>query len=287
MKTITSPANETYTAFLKLYKKKYRDRTGEYPAEGVKITGEALANGAEICRVFIREDFGGEENQRQLLERIKAEGIDIVKLPARLFDASSDEKTPQGITAVVKKRVYAPSDGENFFSDGGSALILDRLQDPGNIGSIIRTASAAGFGNIIAVKGTGDIFSPKVTRAAAGALFRVRIMLAGGSGEAADAVKAAGLKLVCTAPGARRSLYDTDLSGRLALVVGNEGGGVCGSFLENSDINISLPMENNTESLNASAAAAVAMYEAFRQRRVLRLQIGGNEIDHRSTQRNT
>ena len=144
--------------------------------------------------------------------------------------------------------------------------MLDRLQDPGNRGTVIRTADAAGFAGAVIVKGTADLFSPKTVRAAAGSLYRVRLLFAGSPEDAAEKLRTHGRQIICTSPYAEKLFYDTDMAHKTALVIGNEANGVCEELQNAADVNVKLPMEGTIESLNAAVAAAVVMYEAVRQR---------------------
>ena len=144
--------------------------------------------------------------------------------------------------------------------------MLDRLQDPGNIGTVIRTADAAGFAGAVIVKGTADLFSPKTVRAAAGSLYRVRLLFAESPADAAEKLRTYGRQIICTSPYAEKLFYDADMAHRTALVIGNEANGVCEELQNAADVNVKLPMEGTIESLNAAVAAAVVMYEAVRQR---------------------
>lgn len=142
-------------------------------------------------------------------------------------------------------------------------LILDRLQDPGNIGTMIRTAEAAGYSAIIAIKGTGDVTSPKVVRAAAGSVLRMPFFLAGSAGEAAEIVKSAGKKLVGTCITEAVPFYEVDMSSNTALIIGNEGNGMSDEFAALADTNIMIPMKGQIESLNAAVAAGIIMYNSM------------------------
>lgn len=261
MKKITSSDNDIYKAFARLYRRKYRDREGLYIIEGINLIEEAVKNGAELKSVFIREDFDADAHGVRAFE---AGGIPVYSMPRALFDKTSDTQTPQGIAAVSAK----PECGvESFFAETDNIIVLDRLQDPGNIGTVIRTADAAGFAGAVIVKGTADLFSPKTVRAAAGSLYRVRLLYADSAADAARLIRDYGRRLICTSPYADRLYYDVDMSQRTAIVIGNEANGVCSEFSESADVSVRLPMEGSIESLNAAVAASVMMYEAVRQRR--------------------
>ncbi len=157
---------------------------------------------------------------------------------------------------------------DDLGSVSSNVVVLDRLQDPGNIGTIIRTADAAGFRDILVMKGTADIFSPKTVRAAAGSLYRVRFSFASEPSEALNLLKTLGKKIACTSPAAEKSYFEEDIAENIALIIGNEANGACEEFMLNSDIRLLIPMEGSIESLNAAAAASIIMYESVRQRSI-------------------
>lgn len=261
MKTISSAENGIYRSFTRLKKKKYRDRENRYIIEGIHLIEEAVQNGATIDHFFIREDFR-EETVLRLVEQC---GVEAYLLPQTLFDRSADTETPQGIAAVAQKPCCTEG---KFFENSKNFLVLDRLQDPGNIGTILRTADACGFRGAIIVKGTADLFAPKTVRAAAGSLHRIHLLFAESPEDALALLQHHGIRSICTTPRGGQWYYDTDLRENLALIIGNEAAGVCEVFLQRADLRVMLPMEGSIESLNASVAASVLMYDSLRQRRM-------------------
>ena len=254
MKVITSKDNRIYKQCSALAAKKYRDKTGLYLVEGEKIVNEACEAGM-VETIIISEGCTKE---------IKHCGADTVFMMGRLFEKLAHTQTSQGILAVVKKKAF---NEEAFMKavktkdgKGGNIIVLDRLQDPGNIGTIIRTADAAGYAGLIAIKGTGDIYSPKVVRAAAGSVLRLPIFFAENGEEAINILKRGNKKIVSTAFDTDIYYYDADLSENTALVIGNEGNGISREFLEKGDIKIKIPMSENVDSLNAAVAAGILMY---------------------------
>ena len=167
MKIIRSKDNPTYKEAAKLLRKKYRDQTGMFLLEGPRPVMDALKAGNAIHTVFLREN-AADSSLAQEAEAICARSdVRIAVLADELFDRLSETEHSQGVLATACKSI--PQELR------GPAVVLDRLQDPGNIGTIIRTAEAAGFGTLITIKGTGDIYSPKTVRAAAGSLLRVDV----------------------------------------------------------------------------------------------------------------
>ena len=253
MKTITSKDNHIYKNALRLTKKKYRDETGMYLLEGVKPLEDALDMGISVETIFIREK---PEDERPV-----PDGAPAVMLAGKLFARLSQTESSQGVISVVRKREYGEDD---FIAavGNGNIVVMDRLQDPGNIGTIIRTAEAAGYGGIVMVSGSGDVYSPKVVRAAAGSLFRMPVIYAGSAEEAADFVKKMDKRLTVTCLDASRDCFQEDLTCETALVIGNEGSGVSDVLLERADVRVRIPMEGSIESLNAAVAAGILMYQS-------------------------
>ncbi|MBR6528863.1 MAG: RNA methyltransferase [Firmicutes bacterium] len=258
MREITSKNNQIFKDFLKLETKKYRDRFGLYLIEGENLIEEAYKNGAEFREILIRM---GDES-RFMRPWMDKENVFVVE--PKLFSELAQTETSQGIIASVKKPTLSL---DKFIESKspGNFVVLDRLQDPGNIGTIIRTADAAGYELVIAMKGTADIFSPKVVRSATGSLFRVPIAFIDNNEQLIEFCQKAGKKLTATCLDDSKFYYEEDLKENIALIVGNEGNGIDPSLIEKSDVKIKIPMQGSIESLNAAVAAAIIMYESVRK----------------------
>ncbi len=254
MRTISSGENRIFRVCEQLTHKKYRDKLGMYLIEGENLLEEAVKNGAEIKTVLARQDYGGS---------FYGSDDKVFYLSDRLFDRLSQTETSQGVIAAVKKPEFSQEEFTDK-NDCSNYVVLDRLQDPGNIGTIIRTADAAGYGLIIAMKGTADVFSPKAVRAATGSLFRMPVVFMDSVDELTEYTRAAGKKLVATCLDGERYYYDENLRENIALIIGNEGSGISRELIQSSDLKIKIPMYGNIESLNASVAAGILMYEAVR-----------------------
>lgn len=256
IKEINSKDNRILKECQRLSLKKYRDKERRYLIEGHNLVEEAISQGAPIDYLLFDEEKAS---------RISFEG-DIYRVKHSLFERIAQTETSQGIIAVVHKRMYEFEELAERCKGDGNVVVLDRLQDPGNIGTIIRTAEGAGYAAVFALKGTADIFSPKTIRAAAGSVFRIPIIHVEDNRElkvlAGDLEK----KLVVTSLMGDNNYFDADLSRGIALVIGNEGNGVSEELLEMADVKIRIPMAGRLESLNASVAAGILMYEAQRYR---------------------
>lgn len=251
MKYISSKDNPIYKSALKLTRKKYRDETGMFLLEGVKPLKDALAAGMDIKSVFVSDSVSDHPVTVGVLDELP-ESCSACWLEEKLFAGLADTRTSQGIISAAAK--CSEGIGE------GGIVVLDRLQDPGNIGTIIRTAEAAGYGGIAVIKGTVDIYSPKVIRAAAGSLIRMPVIFFDDAAEAAEFLHRAGRKLVVTCPEGAVDYREADLGADTALVVGNEGGGVSDEFKALADIKVNIPMKGQIESLNAAVSAGILMF---------------------------
>ena len=259
---IHSKDNKTVKLAASLAEKKHRDALGAYLIEGPNLVREALQQGVRIQFIFTG---AGALNQQQEIQDILslAEDSDsaVCVLSEDCFAKIATSQTPQPIMAVAEKRTWQMRD---VFSPGGNVLVLDRIQDPGNLGTLLRTAEATGFAGALIVKGGADPYGPKAVRAGAGCVFRFPLLLCESPAEALD-ILAKQRKQVWTADMEGMPCYDAELAQNVAIVIGNEGNGADALFKENSG-RVTVPMAGQTESLNAGIAAAILMYESLRQR---------------------
>ena len=283
MKEISSSENPSVKKLAALGQKKQRDKLGLYVAEGPNLVREALDAGVTPEAVFFRRSVfsgkgeggsPGEEKARgpgeyaALLERLSQSPgkTAVISLEDEVFHRAAQTETPQGVMAIVPKRTWTP---EAFFGvdgNGGNVLVLDRLQDPGNLGTVLRTARGAGFQGAVVMKGCGDLYSPKVVRACAGTLFWLPALFCDRPEDALALLRAWGKRVFASALKDSRIYYKCDLRENVALVIGNEGNGVCQAFLAGAEERLTIPMEGGQESLNAAVAAGILMYETVRQR---------------------
>jgi len=265
MKVITSPDNKKVKTCQQLGLRKYRDRTGLYLAEGPNLLEEALAAGSDIREVFVEE--GSQDAFERLLQILRDQRpkVEPALLDKKLFHALAQTEASQGILTVLAKPRREGKALEEILDSSANLVVLDRLQDPGNIGTIIRTAEGAGYGGILILKGTGDVFAPKVVRAAAGSLLRMPLIFLDTPAEAMEFLRDHRKKIIATRMGVETSYWEADLSSDIGLVVGNEGNGICRELLEGADLLIAIPMAGGLESLNAGVAAGIIMYEAMRK----------------------
>ena len=245
---ITSRDNQTIKEIIKLKDKKYRDKS--FIVEGIKQVEEAIKENASIEKIVLSEDFIGKEKYQE---------FGLVEVSNKLFNEITDTITPQGILAVVSKKENEEIDYSKDF-----ILVLDNIQDPGNLGTIIRTADSCDLGQIVVSKDTVDSYSPKVIRSTMGSSFRINV-IEKDLEEAIEEIKAHGFKVIVTSLQTDKSIYDIDYS-KTAIIIGNEANGVRENIFNKSDLKVKIPMLGKTESLNASIAAGIMMYEYTRQK---------------------
>lgn len=263
LKKITSAENGKYKTWQKLLSRKYREREGSFLVEGELLIKDAVSSSANLKEIIIRSGFDYTDflNDIVLADNPSIENISFYELSDNLFDKIASTENGRSIIGVFS---IPRGDMESF--KHGDLVVLDRLQDPGNVGTIIRTSDAAGVSGIIAIKGTVDVFSPKVVRAAAGSVFRVPIAEVEDAKELVDVLEKLGIKPISIDPRGGKMFYDMPPDERLAIIVGNEGGGISKEILEISEMNLMIPMREGIESLNAAMALGIVIYERVRRR---------------------
>ncbi len=257
---VTGLQNPAVKAAAELKQKKYRTQNCLYLAEGLRTAEEAVAYKAVETLFYVATD---DERTMRLLEDAAAQNIKLVCVSENVMKKIADTETPQGIIAVCKMRQPKL---ENLLASGKMLLVLDRVGDPGNIGTMLRTADAAGIGGLVLLKGCADIYAPKTVRSSMGSLFHIPVLSGVSEQEFVSAAKKAGYDLLVTCLDGADNLYKADLSGRIAFVMGNEAGGVSETLLAKADKRVYIPMAGRAESLNVAMAAGIVMFEALRRK---------------------
>lgn len=260
---LTSAKNPRVKYFASLKARKKRREEGKFLIEGAHLVAEALANGM-LDKVLFSKNLLKTSEGSALLSRIIRAKIPNEEADEKIINHLSDVKTPQGIIASVRPRI---SDFSSLFeADDPLMVIACGIRDPGNLGTIIRTASAAGCSGIILTGGAVDPYNEKVIRASAGSIFHLNIVKIDGIIDLVSSLKRRGIKVVSSFVDASKQYFEADFSGPTAIIIGNEGQGLPLELEKLSDEAVSIPMAGSTESLNAAVAAAVILYEALRQR---------------------
>lgn len=223
---------------------------------------EALRHSVLPETVFVTQAARGQDRVEALLEHVEAKGGAVCELSSELMQEVSDAQTPQGLVGIVP----APSLSADVFSGTDPwLLVIDRVQDPGNLGTLCRTALAAGVSGVVLLHGTVDPGNPKVIRSSAGAMFGLRMVHLSAE-HLVTRVQEAGVRLITADLSGQKSLYDVSWHGAVALLVGNEASGPMPYLKQNSNEIVRIPMPGPVESLNVSVASALCLFEGVRQR---------------------
>jgi len=257
---IESKENNLFKNTKKLKERKNRNKSNKYVIEGVRLVEEAFKAKVSIDYLIVTKD--GTEKLEQFLKSYITEDMRIYEISDNLFKELICTETPQGILAVINmNRVPLEANGSFY-------LLCDKLQDPGNLGTIIRTAHAAGVQGIILTKGTVDIYNEKTIRSTMGSIFYIPIHYEDDNLSLVKHLKEDGFNLVVTSLDTDKDFFEEDLRGKTILTVGNEGNGVSDEVLDLADTKVKIPMPGNAESLNVAIATSVIMYEKVRQDRL-------------------
>ena len=260
MQVITSKDNEIIKSIRKLREKKYRDLENCYIIEGIKLISEAIEAGARIRKIVVCEEcINEDEIAKEVLYEIAK--YDMVSVTKKIFETLSEVKTPQGIIAVVEKQ--STTSQIDYSQD--IIVALDGLQDPGNLGTILRTADSANLKQIILSKNSVDVYNSKVVRSTMGAIFRINIIEVENLPETLKEIRKNKFKVMVTALDGKKSIYEADYSKKV-IVIGNEANGVSEEVKKLADEKVIIPMLGKAESLNASVAASIIIYEYVRRK---------------------
>lgn len=258
---ITSTSNARVKELVQLQKKsKVRNEQGVFLVEGVKMYQEIPQE--QLVKVYVSETFA--DKQKEEINRLK-DRRKLEYLSDHVFQYVSDTKTPQGILCVVRQSSYCLED--ILEAEDAHLLVLDNLQDPGNLGTILRTAEGAGVTGIIISKESVDIYNPKVIRSTMGSIYRVPFVYVEDLKEAIEKVKAHGIFTYAAHLDGKNSYDKEDYTKKTAFLIGNEGNGLRKEIADLADTWIRIPMQGQVESLNAAIATSVLMFETARQRR--------------------
>ncbi|MDW0110409.1 TrmH family RNA methyltransferase [Sporosarcina aquimarina] len=254
MKRIESTQNALVKHWKKLVTtRKERERSEEFIVEGHHLVEEALKIEGSVLHIMFREDveipFELEESSVQVIEMTKAVAAEI-----------SETEHPQGIFAHCKQ----PIPSEDAYPSWNRLLMIDAVQDPGNIGTMIRTADAAGMDAVILGKGCADPFNPKTVRSGQGSHFHIPIVK-GELSDWVDRAKDGGLQVIGTGLQQAQDHFTVEATSSFALIVGNEGAGVSDEFLAKADTIVKIPMYGKAESLNVAVAAGILLYTYARR----------------------
>lgn len=246
MEHITSLKNPKVAAWKALKDRKGRRESGCFLVEGRKMVEEALASAFDVETVLVQEG----------MELPDGLTMPVYELPAHVLAAVCDTKTPQGIAAVVRMKEQSAL--------GKHIVVLDGVQDPGNVGTIIRTADAAGLDGVMLSNQCADVFSPKVLRATMGSIFRMNLRTTDDLPGELTKLREKGYSILSSQLDGTPFYEREKVAEQFALIIGNEGNGVSEQVQQTATHRVRLPMRGGAESLNAAIAAAIMMYELMR-----------------------
>jgi TrmH family RNA methyltransferase len=243
-----------------------RTEDGSCAVEGLRIVEEAIRSGLRFRAVFFKES--AQNMAERLLPQIGA-NVDTLLLPDSLFDSTVPSETPQGVAALVRVKEFSVADVLERLQVG-PVMVVVGLQDPGNLGTILRSAEAFGSAGVVLGEGTVSPFNSKVIRASAGSLFRLPVIVAktaGGLESISGKLRQEGVRLIATSSHKGTALDQARLTGPSAIFIGSEGAGLPRGLMAQVDELIAIPHTAQVESLNAGVAGSIVLYEAARQRR--------------------
>ena len=283
MERLTSTQNPLIKELSLLHDRKGRQEAGCFLVEGVRLVREAFRSGAPVVRLLADDE--GMPVLSGLLQ--KYPGPEPLWVSEGILEKLSDTKSPQGVIAVVRlpdagtpmarlahagtpmarlAHAGAPMAGISPVLSFRRILVLERVQDPGNVGTMIRTADACGFDAVVLSADSADPWQPKALRSTMGSIWHLSVTVADDLLSFVDAAPGAGLSAYAAHPRNAAASWDTQLADHVMLVIGNEAGGISADMLERVAGTVRIPMEGLAESLNAAAAASILMYESLRQR---------------------
>ena len=261
MQLITSKDNEIIKNIKKLKDKKYRNEQKEFIIEGIKLIEEAIEENVNIKMIIVCEGCADEGSiEQKLLYQIAK--YNCIYVSEKVFSSITDVKTPQGMLAVIEMK---NSEEKSINYDEDIIFALDGIQDPGNLGTILRTIDSVGLTQVIVSKDTVDAYNPKVVRSTMGAIFRVKVIESQDLIRTMRNIKKHKFEIIATSLETNNSIYNIDLS-RKVIIIGNEANGVSKEIMNIADGKTKIPMLGKTESLNAAVSASVIAYEYVRRK---------------------
>lgn len=268
IKQITSAQNSTFKQALQYQNAREARKAGVFLVEGIRGVDELLKEpGWQIESLwFSQERMQSDKAYVQSVLKAVPEETPVYAAAAPIFARLADTETPQGILAIVRRKVY---DLQAVLRNSGPVpllVVLENLQDPGNVGTILRTADSAGAAAVLCTRKTADVYSSKVVRSAMGSLLHLPVCIIESVEQVAEALKEQGIQLLAAHLKGNCFHFEHNLKAPTAILIGNEGAGLTAETTALADALIKIPMLGKAESLNAAMAAGILLYEAVRQR---------------------
>ncbi len=261
-KSIISLKNPTIKEILKIKERRYKDKDKLFLIEGIHLIEMALDSSFEIKMVFFSESFKNKTEGQRLLRKLIKRNTELIQISDEINIRLSDTESPQGVLALLSFKTYRLQDIQ--FKGNSFIVVCDGIQDPGNLGTIIRASDAACVDAVVILPNTCDVFMHKTLRATAGSIFNIPIVHSDLE-SLLEYLRLRGITLYSTDIRAERLIYETDFNKPIAIAFGNEARGVSETLRKMSDL-IKIPIIGKAESLNVAMAASVCLYEIVRQR---------------------
>ncbi len=259
---IRSTNNPEVIRIAKLHKRKHREQEGQFIVEGPHLVDAALSAFASFQSIYCTEHFASTEIGMRYLDVAATKEIQVKCVSDGVMKKISDLESPQGILGVV---TMPPQPDWKDLLRGGIVVIVDRVQDPGNLGTILRTADSAGVESVLLLEGSADAYNSKAVRSSMGSIFHVPILQPVVFTEAFVHLKESGYQLIAADMDGECIYHEANLNKRSALVIGNEGQGIANEVLKFVDVTVRIPLLGNSESLNVAVACGIILYEILRQ----------------------
>jgi RNA methyltransferase, TrmH family len=260
---ITSSANPVIKRVRLLADRKHRRRESAFVVQGIQPVWQAVEAGADVEMLIVAPDLLRHPGATAMVAEQEAAGVRVAQLSAELFSRIADRDGPSGLAAIIRSARPALADAS--VGPGAVFAALHEIGNPGNLGTIVRTASAAGASGIILIGPSADPYDPAAVKASMGALFTVPVVPVTSVAEFLDWARASSLMVVATSGRASVSCWDADLRPPLALLLGSEGDGLPDDLLAAADLSVAIPMTGTAESLNLAVAAGILLYEVRRR----------------------
>ncbi len=245
---------------------RFRDKEKKFLVEGIRFVEEILASGWPVEMLVYSKKVTENPRAKNIIETAAAGKVSLFEVEDGLFGELAETSTPQGILAVAPQRRNSPEDLQAGEGENALLVLVDGVQDPGNLGAIVRSADAAGAAGVVLFKGTADIYNPKALRATMGSIFHLPVIQGAGTEDIMAYLTRRGIKIVAGDPRAGKAIFEVDLKVPCAIAVGGEAGGIGAMVKENVDELARIPMPGRAESLNVAISAGIMLYEALRQR---------------------
>lgn len=255
---ITSTRNERVAAALRLKKRTFREREGRFLVEGAQAVGEALASPGALVRLYHAD------REHPLVERARAADVELVSVSDEVMARLTSTVTPQGLLGIAP---FVDVELASLSSEIGCVALLHAVRDPGNAGTVVRSADAAGAGAVVFSSASVDVYNPKTVRASAGSLFHLPLVRGVETADAVAHLRERGMRILAMDASGDADLYELDLSDPVAFVFGNEAWGLPAEVAELADATVRVPIAGRAESLNLAAAATICLFEWARHQR--------------------